>query len=138
MARYVFFHLGARPVVTPDLPSTDAVEAWALGVYGYGTDGSWEDISEDGWTTVRPSPRSGGTRPSIGRSVAPYARVGASARTGTPVRSKCSEGPRCCEGPSLALRTGVAVPIGSQSRGRTGDTTMERRLGFKAESARDP
>ncbi len=49
MARYIFFHIGARPVVTPDLPSTDAVESWARGRYLYDEGAAWTDIPEADW-----------------------------------------------------------------------------------------
>lgn len=56
MARYFFIHLGARPVVTPDLPSTDAVEAWARALHGYDGEAAWTDIPEDEWAAWRPLP----------------------------------------------------------------------------------
>lgn len=46
MARYIFMHLGQKPVVTPDFATLPEVEAWAQATYGYGTDEKWKDITD--------------------------------------------------------------------------------------------
>jgi hypothetical protein len=61
--RVLFFHLGTMPSVSPDLPDTDAIEAWAQRMYGYRMDEDaegWRSISVEDWEECPPLPGSSG------------------------------------------------------------------------------